>query len=80
MSTSGVTELLLSLSRQYDQYHFGVMKMKNVLLGLTTAAVLLAMQPVAGTSESHAQEMTGEKSIFVILNDQLMNHESKKHI
>jgi hypothetical protein len=56
------------------------MKMKNVLLGLTTAAVLLAMQPVAGTSESHAQEMTGEKSIFVILNDQLMNHESKKHI
>jgi hypothetical protein len=37
------------------------MKMKNVLLGLTTTAVLLAMQPVAGTSESHAQEMDGAK-------------------
>lgn len=37
------------------------MKMKDVLLGLTTAAVLLAMQPMAGTSESHAQEMDGAK-------------------
>jgi hypothetical protein len=44
------------------------MKIKDVLFGLTTAALLLAMQPVAGTSEVNAQEMGRAKQMAEFAN------------